>query len=66
MSTRIRLAIATGTAGALGALAVAARRTGRDVGEQIGGVPDGARLVRMQRSAQWRDGRYADRPDRRT
>lgn len=58
MSTRTRLAIATGAAGALGALAVAARRTGRDVGEQIGGVPDGARLARMQRSAQWRDGRF--------
>lgn len=64
MSTRTRLAIATGAAGALGALAVAARRTGRDVGAQIGGVPDGARLARMQRSAQWRDGRFRNR-DRR-
>ncbi|HHU10156.1 MAG TPA: Zn-dependent hydrolase [Intrasporangiaceae bacterium] len=58
MSIRTRLAIATGAAGALGALAVAARRTGRDVGEQIGGIADGARLARMQRSAQWRDGRF--------
>ena len=60
MSTRMRLAIATGAAGALGALAVAARRTGHDVGEQIGGAPDGdgTRLSRMQRSAQWRDGRF--------
>ncbi|MDO5502303.1 MAG: MBL fold metallo-hydrolase [Actinomycetia bacterium] len=58
MSTRTRLAIATGAAGALGALAVAATRTGRGVGEQIGGVPQGTRLARMQRSAQWWDGRF--------
>lgn len=64
MSSRTRLAIATGAAGALGALAVAAGRTGRDVGAQIGGIPDGARLARMQRSAQWRDGRFRNR-DRR-
>lgn len=64
MSTRTRFAIATGAAGALGALAVAAGRTGRDVGVQIGGIPDGARLARMQRSAQWREGRFRNR-DRR-
>lgn len=58
MSTRTRLAIATGAASALGALAVAATRTGRDVGAQIGGLPDGVRLARMQRSAQWQDGRF--------
>jgi L-ascorbate metabolism protein UlaG (beta-lactamase superfamily) len=58
MSARTRLAIATGAAGALGALAVATARTSRDVGTQIGGVPDGERLARMQRSAQWWDGRF--------
>ena len=58
MSTRTRFAIATGAASALGALAVAATRTGRDVGEQIGGVPDGARLARMRRSPNWWDGRF--------
>jgi len=64
MSTRTRFAIATGAAGALGALAVAATRTGRNVGTQIGGIPDGDRLTRMQRSRQWRDGRFRNR-DRR-
>ncbi|MCA1782700.1 MAG: MBL fold metallo-hydrolase [Dermatophilaceae bacterium] len=58
MSTRTRFAIASGAAGALGALAVATSRTSRDVGEQMGGVAEGARLARMQRSAQWRDGRF--------
>jgi L-ascorbate metabolism protein UlaG (beta-lactamase superfamily) len=58
MSTRTRLAIATGAASALGALAVAATRTGRGVGEQIGGVADGARLARMRLSPNWWDGRF--------
>lgn len=58
MSTRTRFAIATGAASALGALAVAATRTGRDMGEQLGGVPDGARLARMHRSPHWWDGRF--------
>lgn len=64
MSIRTRLAIATGAAGAMGALAVAAHRTGRDVGAQVGGIPDGARLARMKRSAQWRDGRFRNRARR--
>ena len=58
MSARTRFAIASGAAGALGALAVAAARTSREVGEQIGGVAEGARLARMQRSAQWWEGRF--------
>ena len=61
MTLRSRLAIATGAAGALGALAVATARTSRDVSEQIGGVPDGARLARMERSRQWWDGRFHNR-----
>lgn len=58
MSLRTRFAIASGAAGALGALAVATARTSRDVGEQIGGTPDGARLARMQRSPHWWEGRF--------
>ena len=61
MSVRTRFAIASGAAGALGALAVATARTSRDVGEQIGGTPEGARLARMERSAQWWDGRFHNR-----
>lgn len=58
MTKSTRFAIATGAAGALGALAVAAARTGRDVGEQLGGEPEGARLARMHASPQWWDGRF--------
>lgn len=58
MTRGTRFALATGAAGALGALAVAAARTGRDVGEQLGGVADGERLARMQASPQWWDGRF--------
>lgn len=61
MSTRTRFAIASGTASALGALAVAAARTSREVAEQMGGVADGERLRRMERSAQWWDGRFHNR-----
>lgn len=60
MSRRMRFGVAAGAAGALGALAVAATRTSRDVNQQIGGVPMGARLARMKQSAQWRDGRFVN------
>jgi L-ascorbate metabolism protein UlaG (beta-lactamase superfamily) len=49
-----RLAIALGATGALGALAVA----GRDVGAALGGRASGARLDRMRRSRQFRDGAF--------
>lgn len=58
MSKGLRIAITSGAASALGALAVAVTRTGRDVGEQIGGVPEGQRLARMESSPQWWDGRF--------
>jgi L-ascorbate metabolism protein UlaG (beta-lactamase superfamily) len=58
MSTRARFAIATGAATALGALAVTAARTSRDVGEQIGGMPEGDRLARIRRSPHWWDDRF--------
>ncbi len=49
-----RLAVAAGAAGALGALAVA----GKDVNASVGGRPDGARLARVRRSPQYRDGAF--------
>lgn len=58
MSKSARVAIATGAASALGALAVAATRTGRGVSEEIGGQATGARLARMEASAQWSGGRF--------